>query len=337
METGYTKWIDALKSIPEFKEEVEALQEKYSKFPPGTGLHKDDATRYKEQNDFVEKFYGDVLSLDQTIRDWLKKEYPEETNDKTLFWGEGYYPYGGTPVESYGLDVWVRKTCKPADHGGYPGAQWGFDCSIQGKLTKLCPALSQAYRICKTAREEKIKKKEAEEKRKQEEREKWRKQQEAIWQKNWQKTLQSKMKYRKQDAVSLLTNAMIDVTNEFEVVYDKKMYTRFYLSLEDMFGKERAKEWLQEIHQAAQEMITSLANKWTRLLQESISMHWFPERIEKGIRRPGEWKPDFNLDVVAKMETTCGKVLAHRIKAEAWKKGAQQRELLELFHEKVKE
>ena len=335
METGFSKWIDSLKSIPEFKEEVETLQDKYSKYPQHTGRH--DAVYYKNQSDYLLQFQLEVNALDAKIRDWLKKEFPSEVNSKKLFWADGYYPYGGTPVENFGLDKWIQKMCRPADHGGYPGAQWNYDTSVPGQLTKLSSALSQAYSTCRAANEESIKKEEAEKQKRKEEQEKWRNQKEATMQKNWQKTLQSKMKYRKQDALSLLTNAMIDVTTNFEVVYDKKSYNSFYLSLENMFGKERAKEWLQEIHSAAQDIITTLANKWTRLLQESISMHWFPERIEKGIRRPGEWKPDFNLEIVAKMETTCGKVLGHRIKAEAWKKGAQQRELLELFHEKVKE
>jgi hypothetical protein len=333
METGFIQWIDALKQIPEFKTDVEALQEKYKTYPlmPG-GMRHHDATHYKQQNDFVEAFYREVLSLDEKIRAWLKKEYPDETNNKTLFWADGSYPYGGTPIENYGLDKWIQKTCKPADHGGYPGAQWAFDCSIQGKLTKLCPALQQAYWKCKAGREEKEKEKARQEEESNQRLEKYQKQKEVTWQKNWTLYQKKKQAYIQEDVRTLLRTALGGITREYEILYNKLGYNKIYVFHEERLGKEKAKKWMNEIQQAAKDLILQMRDIWIPRLEDSIGMHWFPERVDKGVRRPGEWKPDFNLDVAAKMERECGLLLANRIREDAWKKGEQKRDLVSIFH-----
>jgi len=53
--------------------------------------------------------------------------------------------------------------------------------------------------------------------------------------------------------------------------------------------------------------------KYEKLLCESLSMHYFPERIENGVRRPPEWLPDFNLDLIKEISATFCSSVAHEI------------------------
>jgi hypothetical protein len=329
METGFAKWIDALKSIPEFREEVVALQEKYKHYPALGSVR--DAERCKQQSEYLIQFQVEVNALDKRIRDWMKKDFPEEANSEQLFWVSGIMGWGMTPIKNYGLDKWIAERIRPADHGGYPGAQWGYDTSIPGQITKLSSALSEAYWKCKSKQEETRKKNEEEEKRhrekqaKQEEEE--RKQRIARIEekkKKWEIYQHNKTKYLKEDAARLL-NALIFLSQDLQPVYQEKSYKVQQEYHSNKVGKEQAKEWMKEVEEVANGLINHCVKKWTALLIDSISMHWFPERIEKGVRRPGEWKPDFNLDLLAKMEKECGTILGERIRNEAWKKSEEKR------------
>jgi hypothetical protein len=154
----------------------------------------------------------------------------------------------------------------------------------------------------------------------------------------WEYNQKNKEKYLKQDALSLLQKSLVLVTRDFQPIFHKKTISDGIIYFENQFGsKERALEWINEIEKVAKDIVKTYADRWIPLLIDSLSMHWFPERVEKGVRRPGEWKPDFNLEVVARMEYECGKTLAYRIKDTAWNKGLDKRELLSLFPEKVKE
>ena len=45
---------------------------------------------------------------------------------------------------------------------------------------------------------------------------------------------------------------------------------------------------------------------YTKLLCDSLEMHYFPERIVKGVRKPARWLPDFNCDLVTAVKREFG-------------------------------
>ena len=45
---------------------------------------------------------------------------------------------------------------------------------------------------------------------------------------------------------------------------------------------------------------------YTKLLCDSLEMHYFPERIVKGVRKPARWLPDFNCDLVSAVKREFG-------------------------------
>jgi hypothetical protein len=158
------------------------------------------------------------------------------------------------------------------------------------------------------------------------------------WDKNWKLYQQNKEKILREYADSLLKKAMVLITKHYKPIFHKKILDDDIFYFEKKFGsKERAIECINETEKVAKDMVETYVKRWIPILIDSLSMHWFPERVEKGVRRPGEWKPDFNLEVVARMEYQCGKLIAYRIKENAWKQSLDRRELLALFHEKVKE
>jgi hypothetical protein len=53
--------------------------------------------------------------------------------------------------------------------------------------------------------------------------------------------------------------------------------------------------------------------KYEKLLYESLSMHYFPQRVVKGIRRPAEWLPDFDLDLIKEIRKTFSSSVAQKI------------------------
>jgi hypothetical protein len=278
-------------------------------------------------------FLGDL----QSIQALLKKHYLEETSDKTLFRDSGSKTVGWgidyNQSSYWGLDAWITEQRRPSPHGGYPGEQWGRETCDAGQTQMLVPALVQAYLKCKQARKAK---KEAEEAVVREEREKVEKrkrEKEETYEKNWKQYQQYKDKYLREDSGKLLRSC-IYLSKDLEPLYHEDSYKRYLQYHMDLLGRERGKQWMKEVEEVTNDLVNSLIEKWISLLIDSMAMHWFPERIEKGIRRPGEWKPDFNLDLVAKMEKICGTVLGKRIKEDAWKKSKSQRELLGLFQEK---
>ena len=45
---------------------------------------------------------------------------------------------------------------------------------------------------------------------------------------------------------------------------------------------------------------------YTKLLCDSLEMHYFPEQIVKGVRKPARWLPDFNCDLVTAVKREFG-------------------------------
>ncbi len=139
-------YLQGLDTIPPFKEEVQGLRAKYK-----VGV--------------TQEFYNEFCLLKAKIVSWLKKEYTMEVNDKELFRDNGKNLAGPCVIDNnapqnIGLDAWLNAELRPSPHGGYPGAQWYYDTSNTGVLTRTVPALVQAYHLCVK------KKKETEETRK---------------------------------------------------------------------------------------------------------------------------------------------------------------------------
>lgn len=304
--------------IPRFEKDVQEINTKYN-LPRIVPIN-------NTNPELTGNFYSEVLTLCEKIKAWLKTEFPEEIRDETLFHvmtTQG--GYGCTTQKIYGLEEWISARTKPADHGGYPGAQWGYDTSERGRCDKLVPAIWEAYTKCKTLKDKKQKKKEAEEaleaaRRKAKEEYKLTHRDELI--QKWVRCFEEKA---------------------YDVKYNEETQ-RYTLLIKDIDKKDLIDEMKWDCcEDLAEDVIKEVDNYfneqkdlWVKALIDSISMHYFPERIDKGVRRPAEWKPDFNLNTLGRMYRQNGSFIGTKIEKEAWIKGKDKRDLVLLFHEQEK-
>ena len=56
--------------------------------------------------------------------------------------------------------------------------------------------------------------------------------------------------------------------------------------------------------------------EYEQRLIDSLSMHYFPERIENGVRKPAEWLPAFNINIVEQFTSEYGKNYVSKLTAE---------------------
>lgn len=148
-------YLQGLERIPPFTEEVLALKAKYK-----AGVS--------------QEYYNEFCLLKAKIISWLKKEFTMEVNDKDLFRDNGKNLAGPCYIDcnapqNIGLDAWLTAELRPSPHGGFPGAQWYYDTSNTGVLTRTVPLLLQAYHKCleKKKKTDEIRKHEQEQTRKQ--------------------------------------------------------------------------------------------------------------------------------------------------------------------------
>jgi len=74
----------------------------------------------------------------------------------------------------------------------------------------------------------------------------------------------------------------------------------------------------QRFREAEDSRKADMRRVWIQRLCDSLSMHYFPVRVIKGARRPAEWLPAFNQEVLDRMDRTFEKALANEIYAEAF-------------------
>ena len=340
METGFTRWIDALKSIPEFQEEVEALQLKFKCYPP--------QATYQQQTDYLTQFQVAVNAVDKKIRDWLKKEFPSETGQNGLFRDSGGNTVGfGVDYNQpcyKGLDPWLNECVRPTPHGGYPGAQWGFDTSVQGQLSKLCPALVRAYHLCKEEKERKRKLAEEAKKKEEEETRRYNEAQAKRIQREQEYFEANKLK-QVNHWINALLKELVYLSPEGKPTYNSikwgaETYRPFELIRKQVerqiHSVQKANEFSLLVKEEAEKTWKRLIEKSVEELKPTLTLHYFPIRVEDGVRRPAEWKPDFNLNTMAKVEAHYGKVIAEAARKRAWAETEEQRKTL-LNQERKKE
>jgi hypothetical protein len=61
--------------------------------------------------------------------------------------------------------------------------------------------------------------------------------------------------------------------------------------------KKDSDDYMLKLQVAKQERNKKLKD-FEQQLRNSLSIHYFPERIENGVRKPAEWLPDFNINIV---------------------------------------
>jgi hypothetical protein len=74
----------------------------------------------------------------------------------------------------------------------------------------------------------------------------------------------------------------------------------------------------QRSREAEASRTADMKRVWIQRLCDSLDMHYFPVRVVKGVRRPAEWLPAFNQDVLDRMDRTFEKALANEIYADAF-------------------
>lgn len=81
--------------------------------------------------------------------------------------------------------------------------------------------------------------------------------------------------------------------------------------------KEKMLERLRKLREENQERLRKSRDakikEYERKLSESLSMQYFPERIEAGVRRPAEWLPDFNIEVIEEIHKIFTNEVANKI------------------------
>ena len=150
MNTITFDYLAGLDIIPPFKDTVETLRTKYG-YPLKYSINPTSNTGGRPG--VSEPFYTEFNKLYSDIVVYLKKEFPTETADGTLFRDNLQNlanPWGMTAQT--GLDAWMAAQTRPAPHGGYPGCQWQFENSPTGRVSVMVPTLVSAYNICVKAK-----------------------------------------------------------------------------------------------------------------------------------------------------------------------------------------
>ena len=91
---------------------------------------------------------------------------------------------------------------------------------------------------------------------------------------------------------------------------DKALLTAYNICLSGLsiiqrhnLEKEQANNRLLLLFNQQKKNIDIKFKDYEQKLRDSISMHYFPERIENGIRKPAEWLADFNIDIVKSIDS----------------------------------
>jgi len=77
----------------------------------------------------------------------------------------------------------------------------------------------------------------------------------------------------------------------------------------ELLETEREKEKAAENRLKAAIDISKFIDTCFMKLHDSLSMHYKPEGIYQGIRRPAEWVPDFNINVMNSIQNECSKFI----------------------------
>lgn len=256
--------------------------------------------------------------LDTYIRNYLKKEYTEEVN---MLYPKRIDNNTFITQTIDGLDAWIGETTKPSYMFCYSGMVPSdpYEITELGQANKKCQALLQVYLKCVEKRKaiddekEKIRLEEEEKKRKKEE----------YRINNRDKLIRYWKDYLSSYAIDILFDKeknQYTLVLEDEKYHLKRVYTECGEELGNVVVEETNKRFNHE------------KDLWINDLKESITMHWFPERIDKGVRRPGEWKPDFNLDLLKKMYSKLYPRIAKKLEEEAWSLSKEKRDSVVALH-----
>jgi len=127
-----------------WKEELEAIAKKHDN---GRPFH-------NETNTLPSAFCDEVHWFSERFLTWLEKEYAPECSTfvRTYKNWIGTQPY---PAEK-SFRGWFSDETSPSPHGGYPGAQWWFETSPQGRVSATLPQLKVAYLRCEELRQKRM-------------------------------------------------------------------------------------------------------------------------------------------------------------------------------------
>jgi len=82
-------------------------------------------------------------------------------------------------------------------------------------------------------------------------------------------------------------------------------------------SKRIAEEIQKAKDKAAKVQYQQKVAHYTKLLCDSLDMHYFPEQVIRGVGRPAEWRPSFNLDVMKAVDKAFGAPISKNIIAGA--------------------
>ncbi len=127
-----------------WKEELEAIAKKHDNGKP-----------FNNSDQLTSEFCDDVLAFSERFLAWLEKEYAPECSTFVRTYKNSTGFSTPSPREK-SFRGWFADEISPTPHGGWPGATWYFETSLQGRACKTLPQLKIAYLRCVEVRQKRM-------------------------------------------------------------------------------------------------------------------------------------------------------------------------------------
>jgi hypothetical protein len=254
-----------------WKEELETIAKKHDNGKP-----------FNNSDQLTPGFCDEVLAFSERFLAWLEKEYAPEcsTFERTYKHWTGVLPQ---PREK-SFRGWFADETSPTPHGGWPGATWYFETSLQGRACKTLPQLKIAYQRCEELRQKRMEEERIAKERQDTE--------DALRQAFWLAKEKTRLKRAEEERFAKEKQDAAIRSARMLIIADEKIR--------------------QEEAQIREEKYA----RYKRLLSNSLQMRHYASYVKDGEIYPESWEPGFSMDIKRQMIRELGTAAVDKVISE---------------------